>query len=254
MGDTSGILPYVEFQLTDHCNLNCKGCTHFCPISDINYLSMDSFVKDMQRLSDIFTNILQIRIMGGEPLLHPLVSTFAEKTRQIFPSSAISIVTNGILLPSMNHTFYETLQKNIITLDISVYPITKETMSSYIQLALQYEIPIKFVCAGYFCKFVNTSGNSDKNLIFKQCGMHNCTFLRDGKIYHCCLPALSNIINKKFWLSIPGNDYIDIHTDISAVHILDFLDRPSATCAFCKEATWFPWELSKSQKDEWIVS
>ena len=28
------VLDYVEFHLTDHCNLNCAGCTHFAPYAD----------------------------------------------------------------------------------------------------------------------------------------------------------------------------------------------------------------------------
>jgi molybdenum cofactor biosynthesis enzyme MoaA len=62
MSETKNILPYLEFHLTDHCNLNCKGCSHFCSIANENYLSMESFLKDMKRLSEIFRNYLSITI------------------------------------------------------------------------------------------------------------------------------------------------------------------------------------------------
>ena len=253
MTDSSEILPYLEFHLTDHCNLNCKGCTHFCPIANKNNLEMQTFLNDMKRLSEIFINISKIRILGGEPLLHPLVTTFVERTCQIFPYSSVSVVTNGILLPAMSSSFYETLRKNKATLDISVYPITKENMSLYTSLALQYEIPIQFSVVDQFGKMINIAGNSNKDYSFTQCWVRGCTFLQQGKIFHCCMTALSHIVNEKFGWNIPGDSYIDIYTHVSAANILHFLSRPSSTCAYCKESTWFPWEISKCKEDEWLV-
>lgn len=253
MSDSAKTLPYLEFHLTDHCNLNCKGCSHFCPLAGEKYLMIDTFLRDIKRLSEIFINISKIRIMGGEPLIHPLVAAFAEKTHHIFPHSTICIATNGILLPSMNPVFYETLQKNKIILDISVYPITRDKMSSYILLASKYGIPINFTNVSEFRKDLNALGDSDKYYMFEQCRNKGCTFLREGKIFHCRIPALATIANKKFSLNIPQDSYIDIHTNVSATDILDFLSQPSSACAYCKKATWFPWDISKCKEDEWIV-
>lgn len=251
--NSSAILPYLEFNLTDHCNLNCKGCTHFCAIANQNYLAIDSFYRDIKRLADIFTTIAKIRILGGEPLLHPLITDIVNLTRGFFPDSAISLVTNGILLPAMKPVFYETLQKNKVTLDISVYPVTRENLSSYILQALKYKIPMKLNIVDKFCKMINAAGDSDQNDMFNQCWVRKCTFLRNGKIYHCCLPALAGAINKKFNLNIPGDDYIDIHSNVSAADILAFLNRSSSACSFCKKPIWFPWQISEGKVDEWLI-
>lgn len=253
MSDSANILPYLEFHLTDHCNLNCKGCSHYCPVADEKYLTYDVFYRDMKRLSEIFVNIAKIRIMGGEPLLHPLVATFAEETRRLFPDSIICIATNGILLPSMRPEFFKILKENKIVLDISVYPVIRDRISSYTVFAAQYGIPTNYTEVVQFRKDLNPLGDSDKQEMFIQCRNKMCTFLRDGKIYHCRIPALSNIVNTKFGLNIPADSYMDIHTDVSAADILDFLRRPSSACAFCKKAIWFSWEISKGNKDEWLV-
>lgn len=42
-----------------------------------------------------------IRLMGGEPLLHPHVIDFCTTTRKLFPTSEIVLVSNGILLPML---------------------------------------------------------------------------------------------------------------------------------------------------------
>jgi molybdenum cofactor biosynthesis enzyme MoaA len=74
-------LKYLELHLTDHCNLNCKGCGHYSPIAQENFASFVEFKKDMLRLGHLFRNIQIIRLMGGEPLLHPDVAFFLLKTR-----------------------------------------------------------------------------------------------------------------------------------------------------------------------------
>ncbi|MDD4600826.1 MAG: 4Fe-4S cluster-binding domain-containing protein, partial [Negativicutes bacterium] len=172
-------LPYLEFHITDHCNLNCKSCTHFAPLSAENYLYTDSFIKDITRLSELFTNISRMRILGGEPLLHPQVNLFLEFSRSFFPNSKISLVTNGILLPSMDLSFYQALKANNISLDITVYPIAKDDMTSKVLLASRYDIPIEYQNVEYFCRFLNETGDSDKNEAHNQCWINYCTFLRE---------------------------------------------------------------------------
>lgn len=246
-------LPYLEFHITDHCNLNCKSCTHFAPLAKESYLSVGSFIKDMKRLNELFSNIPRMRIMGGEPLLHPQVNDFLEISRSFFPNSKITLVTNGILLPFMDLSFYTALKMNNISLDITLYPVLKDDMPLKVLLALKYDIPIEYQNVEYFCRFINVTGDSDRNEIHSKCWINYCTFLREGKIYPCCIPALAYLPNKAFGWKIPGNGFIDIHTACSASKILEFLSRPVSACAYCAKPLWSPWELSNHQPDEWTV-
>ena len=63
----------LEFHVTDKCNLNCVGCSHFAPIyrnyEDCN-ADVDEFFLDVKQLSLKFENILTFRLMGGEPFLN----------------------------------------------------------------------------------------------------------------------------------------------------------------------------------------
>ena len=61
-----------EVHLADHCNLNCKGCFHFCPIADEKYPSVQSLENDFKRIYELANGkIGRIYLLGGEPLLHP---------------------------------------------------------------------------------------------------------------------------------------------------------------------------------------
>ncbi|MBC9783736.1 radical SAM protein [Heliobacterium chlorum] len=245
------LLPYIEFHVTDHCNLNCKACSHFCPIADEHFLSLNEHLRDMSRLAEIFENIGQIRILGGEPLLHPNVSEFIKTTRQFFPHSYITLVTNGILLPKMEDDFYKTLKTYQVGLDISIYPIAGLKKDALLVKAKEYDISISIREANEFFVSLNPNGDSDIKSTFEHCWLTQCIFLRNGKIYHCAFVGLAGTVNKAFGLVIPDSS-IDIHTKTGS-EILDFLRQPPTACAFCTGHVYVPWERSKKTLQEWCA-
>jgi len=101
--------------LTDHCNLNCKGCAHFAPIAEKWFADPVEHERDMERLSQLVAGIKTIRLMGGEPLLHPKIEPFLVSTREKFPEANIRLVTNGLLLQKMKTTFWSACKANNIS-------------------------------------------------------------------------------------------------------------------------------------------
>jgi len=69
------ILPNLEYLIVHHCNLNCKGCNKFSPISEEYFADIVEFKKDIIKISELF-NIQEFKILGGEPLLHPKLNKF----------------------------------------------------------------------------------------------------------------------------------------------------------------------------------
>ena len=114
-------LKRLEFHVVDHCNLNCNGCLHFSNISEKNFLDINLLKDRLQRLSQIFGKIDLLRILGGEPLLHPHIINIIEMTRNYFPFSKIDLVTNGLLLNKMSDDFFNVCYKNKIVISISNY-------------------------------------------------------------------------------------------------------------------------------------
>ena len=85
----------------NHCNLNCAGCNHFAPLTKPHFIDIEQFQALLDRLRFLCGTRVQIRIirlMGGEPLLHPQISDLVQMTRDAFQKTAIEIRTNGILL------------------------------------------------------------------------------------------------------------------------------------------------------------
>ena len=95
-----------EMHVTEHCNLNCKYCNHFSPLAPEEYLSLEEYERDLARLAFLFDGEMQqIKLLGGEPLLHPHIKDFLTLTRQYFPNGIIKILTNGTLLLNMKDDF-----------------------------------------------------------------------------------------------------------------------------------------------------
>ena len=64
---TIPFLNYLETNVVDHCNLNCKECAHFSNIYDNNYVNLVDYEHDIKLISQKF-NVCYFRILGGEPL------------------------------------------------------------------------------------------------------------------------------------------------------------------------------------------
>ena len=121
---------HFEFHLAEHCNLNCIGCTHFSPLAEPEFLEVEDFRNDIERLSYLTGgNARFINLLGGEPLLHPEINSFFKIAREYFPEAKISIVTNGILLPQMDNCFWTSCRENKIVIAVTEYPIGFDYLS-----------------------------------------------------------------------------------------------------------------------------
>jgi len=93
-------LSYLEQDIVSHCNLKCDFCSHYCnAVSEPEFYDTIVFEKDMSRLAKLFSQINVIRILGGEPFLHPELPKFIEIARRYFPNSDLWVATNGLLVP-----------------------------------------------------------------------------------------------------------------------------------------------------------
>ena len=104
----------LELHLADHCNLNCRSCDHYSPISEECFPAFEKVSSDMKKLSEITNaNIDNILLLGGEPLLNKDIEKYVVMVRDLFPNSNIQIVTNGILLKKQSEEFYDCCDKEV---------------------------------------------------------------------------------------------------------------------------------------------
>jgi organic radical activating enzyme len=247
-------LQYLEFHITDHCNLKCKGCGHLSNIADEYFADASDFERDMVRLSKIFKNIDRIRLLGGEPLLHPDLNSFIKSARRSFPSAVLNIVTNGLLLEKADKSFWDTCRETNLTIDLTVYPPLRKKVSHLVELAKKNNVKLNDSAISWtFFSHMNIYQNSEKNRAFKECRKtFYCPFLKNGHIYICPKPVMVQIFNKKFNQSIGSDNGIDIYNN-NGREILKYLDKPTDTCKSCEYTfTPFSWGKGNGTMDEWL--
>jgi hypothetical protein len=253
----NSVLPYIlEAHLVDHCNLNCNGCSHFAPLVQAEvFLDAEIFLRDLKRMSEIYQDIYEIRLMGGEPLLHPKIIDFIKFSRQTYPQTNISISTNGMLLTKMPEHFWQACVENKAFIKITNYPI-KLDLEKIVQIGKLHQVRIKIPKRiTEFFQFINIKGDSDPRKSFRTCrAMYTTPFIRDGKLYSCSFAPHVHLFNDYFKQEIPvsENDSINIFEDVNSDEINKFLANPIPLCSWCKtQRPYSKWDRSRHEINEW---
>ena len=252
----------VEVHVAEHCNLNCKGCNHFSSLAKEEFLEPEEFERDFKRLAELSKKYFAIKILGGEPLLHPRITDFFDIARKYFSSVPIQVTTNGILLTKQPEEFWQSCEKNKITVAISRYPI-KLNLKEIKKTARSHGVKVVYngtAAEDRMCKLpLDLSGSQDMKKSFQKCAISwgCCVTLRGGKIYTCCIAAHIKFFNEYFKqnLAVSGEDYADIYNVNSIKEIIDFLEKPFPFCRYCNTSeTKFAqrWGISKKEITEWV--
>ena len=162
------VLDYVESEIAEYCNLNCKGCSDFCNLcTQKRYYALEEFKKDYERLAQLFSEVKKIRLMGGEPLLNPRLTDYVIVCREIFPDADIRIVTNGLLIPRLSDIQLKTIKENHVKFDISNYPPTRKILPAIKRklgtFGVNYDIGFPM---HYFFRFILEPGTCLSQLYF----------------------------------------------------------------------------------------
>jgi hypothetical protein len=232
----------MEYNLTEHCNLSCYQCDHASPLVAKKFASLSDFARDMRALSQA-VHLSELRLVGGEPLLHPELLEFMKATREIGIADAIKVYTNGVLLHTMPDEFW--MQTD--TLWISTYPGVRRRMSDQAIAAKCAEHGVVLDLRPVITEFNRTCINNpveDNDLvkhIFRQCKMANeyaCFAIYEGMFFRC---SVAPFTQKRLFLAgieFPGPevDGIPIHGN---PHFREQIEarltsnEPLAACTYC---------------------
>lgn len=256
MDDTKPILAYLEYQVADNCNLNCKACAHFSNlVTKEVYASLEKYEHDLIRLSELFEEISIIRLMGGEPLLNKELPMFVKITRKHFPYSDIRIVTNGILIPSINSNDWKKYRRYAVTFDVSQYPPVANKLVSYVNILRNNRVKF-YVGRPIDSFFVNLcrGGNADYIESYNEkCLSKICHFLRDGRIFACPRIPMAYEKMEELEFNFTENEYddssISIYNANSGWQVLELIYKPVPMCRICTDVKYVKWEQSGNEVD-----
>lgn len=250
---------FIDIHITDHCNLNCKGCGHFSSVSQPYDMSLEEMEIACKKLKPILHKFFNsIHLMGGEPLLHPEVEGIMSLVRNYFPETEIQLITNGIKIPVMPESFWNTCRTNHIKIYVSRYPagIDYERISQIIDTnEVEYEL------SGIRNKFIHhvydPDGKQNPKESYSKCEFGGaCLQFRDGKLFPCARAAYIPIFNKAFGQNYQycKGDFIEVDKLKSYWQFWKFITRPIPFCRYCnmEKEHYEEWGKSKRKLEEWI--
>ncbi len=250
-------LPYLEFHVADHCNLNCKACEHYSGlVKEPRFTDLKSFTRDLERLHEFIDDIGFIRILGGEPLLNPELNEYIKLCRRLYPLAAIYVVTNAILLPKMPEEFFATLRECNAAIFISFYPPLESKMLAIKKLLEKNRVPFAISPLNKTFTVKQTLQPHDQATeIFLQCVQANCHNVYDGKIAACFLPFTTKYFNAYYEKDLPEDGALDLYdSDLTTEKLKAHLLMPFERCRYCVPPVDVKWKTIKhpSPITDWV--
>jgi hypothetical protein len=255
------VLFHFEVHITDHCNLNCKGCAHFSNLCPPTFADLGEFESDMHSMAETFSRVEQIYLLGGEPLLHPQVIEFLRVARKEFPKTRIYLMTNGIMVMRMKEDFWQTLAETDVILLCDSYPIGLpvdeiNAMGERYHVKVEWTIPRE----EFFKIPIDPAGGHDAAGSFGKCqGFNNCPIIKDGRLYPCAYTAFADVFRARFGiegLQLSETDSIDMRHHPDPEEVMQFLRNPVPWCANCDmdRRTFYAWGRSNRDISEWTCA
>lgn len=251
---------HIEFNLTDFCNLNCKGCTHYSPLAPREFESLETLEHSMRKISEAKNSeqVEGVFLIGGETLLYPRLEEAMKLARKYFPDASLSLFTNGLLIPKMSEEFWKAARECGVIMAITRYPVNFNYDNAE-QLCREKGVKVEvFGDRGKeesFYKFpLDPKKGQNRRLSHFRCSAFGCITVDHGKIFPCSLSACVGHLNKKFGMDFrwEKGDYIEVEDLKDIKEILHLRNHPVPFCGYCRRFSFTPFGPSKRVREEWI--
>ncbi|HHW11940.1 MAG TPA: radical SAM protein [Firmicutes bacterium] len=230
----------IEYNLTEHCNLRCANCDHSANMLPKKFATIEQFKKDLEALSEVL-HVQELKLLGGEPLLHEQVVEFVKLAREIKIADRIVLLTNGTLLKKAPKELWKLLDG----IWISLYPGIKYSFDDeYLQrLSDEYNLWIwKKETPQFVQVLLNKRNDNPKlvNFIYQMCldaHTYSCHTVHEGYYYKCAPAAFMK--KRLEMLGVEYSDKMDgvpIHNNPNLKRdLMNYIysKTPIAACSYC---------------------
>lgn len=233
-------LQYLEFHLTNKCNLNCAGCSHFVPlVPQEDEIDFDELKRDMVQLKKRVNHISVIRIMGGEPLLSSHLAECCQIVRRLYPYSHVVVATNGALVKkNVNGELLQVFRQERIVLDVTCYPPLYERYPEIAEYLKLNSLPFHMDIRWGMCPVLHP----DNKHKFRQESVEltcECVNLYKGNLYPCPMIAFISYFNKYFDQKYPEEVGADIYRETNFEEMYQELFAVRKLCDYCNNYDMF---------------
>jgi organic radical activating enzyme len=179
----------LELNVVENCNLTCRSCSHLSPILPKRRVDAATVEHDLRLLSGHY-HAEWLKLVGGEPLLHPDLVSIADAIRRSGVADRIYLVTNGVLLPRMGPDLWEAMD----WIEVSLYPgrsLSEEQQAGCWSAAGRAGTGLSFRRRDEFRTSYSEVGTADVTLsraIYRTCAVAHqwkCHSVADGRFFKC---------------------------------------------------------------------
>ncbi len=225
----------LEHPLVQHCNLRCVNCDHGSPLSPKHFSNLETFQRDITSLATCLS-VNTLKLVGGEPLLHPEFREFLAIARESAISDRVQLWTNGLLL----HKLAPGDLNDCDDLIISSYPGVRQRWQNEAVKALSERATFRVFVKHptHFLKVDADPGARDSKTVtqtYLECkNAHewSCHSFIDGFYYKC---SRSQFLNQSLPPN-PNGDGVPIR-DVTTISIdlMNYINDPTplAACSSC---------------------
>jgi len=264
--DFNGSMPdeySVDFDITSCCNYKCKCCSHCAPYSKPYFISIESFRNDLIQTVKFFEGKLRtVNILGGEPLLHPVIDEIIRIAHSICANQNIQIGlgTNATLIRSKGELFIKLCMDNNVIIQCSMYrtnfaaiDLCRRWIYKYGGKYIRYDP--KLLPNGWNYVQISNSAKTIDLTTFN-CEYGGCPQVYKGVVYPCSYAVygtrLNDVLNQEYCVAYKedgANLYSQTLADYRAIlnrKCLSFCKH----CNFIKRGAWG----QAIDKDDYIQS
>lgn len=219
----------LEINVTNKCNLSCRGCSHLSPICTQYTFDIDKLRSSLDRLSEVF-HCQTVRLLGGEPFLVANLLEIIDIVRKSNICDYIAIVSNGLLI---NEKHKQILQ-SVDLLEISDHRVGVNV--DYIATLAKGNCKLQVLDFEGFRESYSEQGTNDTKLveqIYKTClisKIWKCYNLEDGYFYKCpqahVLKSIKNLLPDGVNVLSAADLKNDLQSYIN-------LECPLSACKYC---------------------
>jgi cyclic pyranopterin phosphate synthase len=227
----------LEYHIADHCNLRCDHCCSFSPILKKWFADPAEFERDLRAVSRVVAPEF-VKIVGGEPLLHPQLERLLIIAKSLAVAPRIQLTTNAFLIDRLTPRGWDCLDM----IAVSLYPepalpkerihfIARQVAARKIEVS--WKVQDKFTC-------LDRTGLADyeeAKRVFQDCWIrHRCNSIKQGRFYCCTRPQYVQKFAKDAQLfREDGIPVDDPNVEALAARIKDHLERtePLNSCFLC---------------------
>jgi organic radical activating enzyme len=232
-----------ELHVAEHCNLKCANCCNMSPLVAERMLSVADVEGFVTRMASVLHADV-IKIMGGEPLLHPELPAILRVLRASGIADRVRLFTNGLLLAGMPEDFWEALDELTIS-NYTSAPVKPAVLAMVRARSRRHDFVLNVKPVDEFTQVLSPRYQADDAAVaqtFQRCWLrHRCLVVRDRRFYMCTRAAYADDFLHRVEHEAPpvpldrSGDGISIDAPDLAAVLASYLNReePLGACRYC---------------------